>query len=141
MENKMSLNTTNIEEIIIDPESIILPDRFRDLTPCVCPQNLPDEAGAIDAATVGRVINFNLLVRNLCPNKPFIVCIVIYKIVGTTRVVIAQIAEVVTNTTGTTCGDFVQPLTAVINEPICSNQRIFFHVIGNYVNCCNVTLG
>ncbi|MEW8993809.1 hypothetical protein [Clostridium sp.] len=141
MEKGIDLTTKNIGEIIIEPESIILPDRFRDLTPCVCPQNLPDEAAAIDAATVGRVINFNLLVRNLCPNKPFIVCIVIYKIVGTERVVLAQIAEVVTNTTGTACGDFVRPLTAVINEPICSNQRIFFHTIGNYVNCCNVTLG
>ncbi len=146
MENKINLNTENIEEISIESEipenaeSIILPDRFRDLLPCVCPQNLINEAGAIDAATVGRVVNFNVLVRNLCPNKPFIICVIIYKIVGTTRVTLAQIADVVTNTTGTTCSDFVKPLTAVINEPICSSERIWFRVIGNYVNCCNVPL-
>lgn len=146
MENKKNLNTENIEavtiepEIPVNPESIILPDRPRDLVPCVCPQNLINEAGAIDGATVGRVVNFNLLVRNLCPNKPFIVCIVIYKIVNETKVILAQISKVVTNTNGSTCSDYVEPMTAVINEPICSNQRIWFHVIGNYVNCCDIPL-
>lgn len=149
MKNEISFDPSNIDEVIVDvnvPETLqveefnedgtLLADRERRLHPGQCPDHFGD-AAIIDARTDARVIDFDLVVRNLVPHKNFAVCITIYKFERGHRVNLAQIARIVRRRHDH-CGDHEEHITAVIKEPICSDERIFFHVIGNYVDCCDI---
>ncbi len=125
----------------------------KNLVPCCCPIEIEKD---VDAKSKCRLLKFEIDVENLCPNKDFLLFVAVYKIKnwphGTDKckeedrswhpdrkVSLGQICRRVRlDERCNECGCKKECFILVIDEPICSDEKIYYKIFGNYVEACNI---